>query len=155
MGKKSCPGSLPPRLLAEVHVQFLFRAPISAEMSPSDPMSKSIILISAAHIRHTYPCGPVVHATVNNHWLAKSRRKGFEALRCCCSPGSLVPKQHGFPGPGCDREPREDGLREILAEETGVLSLFLLLFQFLAGLAAAWMPKACQSCLVVWLHRVP
>lgn len=135
MGKKSCPESFLPRLLAEVHVQLLSRAPISAEMLRSNPMSQSIVLITAAHIHHTYPCSPVVHTTVNNRWLAKSRRKGFEVLQHHCSPRPLSPKQHGFHGPGCDPAPREDDLRKILAEETGLLRLFLLLFQFLAGRA--------------------
>lgn len=155
MGKKSCPKSFLPRPLAELHVQLLSRAPVSAETLRSNPMSQPIISIAAAHIHHTHPCGPVVRATVNNLWLAKSRRKGFEVLQRCCSPRSLIAKQHGFHGPRCDPVPREDDLRKILAEETGRLGLFLLLFQFLAGLAAAWMPKACQSCLIVWLHRVP
>lgn len=152
LGKKSCPESFSPRLLAEVHVQLLSRAPISAEKLRFNPRSQSIILIAAAPIHHTYPCGPVVHATVNNRCLGKRRRKGFEVLQRCSAPRSLIPKHCGFHGPGCDPAAREDDLRKILAEETGLLSLFLRLFQFLAGLAAAWMPKVCQSCLFVWLH---
>lgn len=153
LGKKSCPKSFPPRLLAEVHLQLLSGSPISAEMH-SNPMSQSIILIPAARIHHTCSRSPVAHATVNNRWLAKSRRKDFEVLQHCCSPRSQIPKQRGFQGPACDPAPKEDNLRKIFAEATGLPGLFLLLFQFLAGLAAAWMPKACQSCSVVWLHWI-
>lgn len=99
---------------------------------------------------HTYPCGPVVHAMVNNCRLAKSRRKVLEVLQHCWSPRFPILKQHGF------REPatRKDDLRKILTKETDLLGLFLYMFQFLAGVAAAWMPKACQSCLLVWLHWI-
>lgn len=37
---------------------------ISTETLCSNPVSQSEIMIAAAHIHHTYPCGPVLHATV-------------------------------------------------------------------------------------------
>lgn len=132
LGNKSCAKSFSPRLLAEVHVQLLSRCPISAEMLRFNPRSQSIMLIAAARIHHTYPCGPVVHATVNNRCLAKRRRKGLEVLQRCSAPRSLIPKQCGFHGPGCDSAAREDDVRKIFAEETSLFSLFLRLFQFLA-----------------------
>lgn len=66
-----------------------------------------------------------------------------------------MPDQHGSHGPGCDPAPREGDPRKILVEEAILLHLFLLLFQLLVGPAAAWMPKASQSCVVVWLHSIP
>lgn len=93
IGKKSCSKPIPSRFPV-----WLPKAPICAEMLRSNPMPQSIVVVAAAHICHTQFCSPGLRAMVNNCCLAKSKRKGFEILHCCCSPKSRIPKQGEFRG---------------------------------------------------------